>query len=104
MVNPVLYVIVISLSLSPHYASAETGKYPDQSTIAIRPNNITDNISSATTLKKIKQINKKVPIVEIYGTSGCPYCKKARKYFDNKNIPYKYYDINKNNNTKLHST
>ncbi|MBU5592756.1 glutathione S-transferase N-terminal domain-containing protein [Clostridium sp. MSJ-4] len=31
-------------------------------------------------------------MVKIYTTPNCPYCKKARAYFDTKNIEYK--DIN----------
>ncbi len=31
--------------------------------------------------------------VIMYGTSWCPYCKKAKEYFASKGIPYKEYDI-----------
>lgn len=33
------------------------------------------------------------PAVEIYGTSWCPYCKKAASYFKSKGIAVKEYDI-----------
>ncbi len=33
--------------------------------------------------------------VELYVTSWCPYCKKARQFFESKGIAYKVYDIEK---------
>jgi len=33
--------------------------------------------------------------VELYVTSWCPYCKKARQFFDSKGIAYRAYDIEK---------
>ena len=33
--------------------------------------------------------------VVLYTTSWCPYCRKARDYFDQAGIPYTEYDIEK---------
>lgn len=33
--------------------------------------------------------------VELYVTSWCPYCKKAKSYFRSRNIPFDEYDIEK---------
>lgn len=33
------------------------------------------------------------PMVVMYGTSWCPYCKKAREYFQANNIPFKEWDV-----------
>ena len=33
--------------------------------------------------------------VELYVTSWCPYCKKAKQFFNARGIPYKAYDIEK---------
>ena len=35
------------------------------------------------------------PVVELYVTSWCPYCKKAAAYFQAKGIAVKEYDIEK---------
>ncbi len=35
------------------------------------------------------------PKVEIFVTSWCPYCTKAKAYFDGKGIAYAVYDIDK---------
>ena len=35
------------------------------------------------------------PVVELYITSWCPYCAKAKAYFDAKGIAYSVYDIDK---------
>ncbi|MFP5259122.1 MAG: glutaredoxin family protein, partial [Acidobacteriota bacterium] len=35
------------------------------------------------------------PTVELYVTSWCPYCAKAKAYFDGKGIAYSVYDIDK---------
>ena len=35
------------------------------------------------------------PTVELYVTSWCPYCTKAKAYFDGKGIAYSLYDIDK---------
>ena len=33
--------------------------------------------------------------VEVYGTSWCPYCRKAREYFHSRGIPFADYDVEK---------
>jgi len=38
--------------------------------------------------------------VVMYSTSWCGYCKKARTYFERKNITYADYDIEKNSTAK----
>jgi glutaredoxin len=38
--------------------------------------------------------------VVMYATSWCPYCKKARKYFQDNGIPYTEYDIEKDARAK----
>ena len=35
------------------------------------------------------------PTVELYVTSWCPYCTKAKAFFDGKGIAYTVYDIDK---------
>ncbi|MHC1788801.1 glutaredoxin family protein [Solidesulfovibrio sp.] len=35
------------------------------------------------------------PVVELYVTNWCPYCTKAKAYFDGKGIAYTMYDIDK---------
>jgi len=35
------------------------------------------------------------PSVELYTTDWCPYCIKAKAFFDRRKIPYKLYDVEK---------
>lgn len=42
-----------------------------------------------------KQIKYSGNEVILYGTSWCPYCKKARDFFTSRNIPFTDYDIEK---------
>jgi len=44
--------------------------------------------NKADTLEEIK--------VEIFGTSWCPYCRQAKKFFNDRGIPVVEYDIEKN--------
>jgi glutaredoxin len=41
------------------------------------------------------------PIVVMYGTSWCPYCKKLREYFAAHNIPYEDLDVEKDDKAKM---
>ena len=42
-----------------------------------------------------KEQDRRGPEVELYVTSWCPYCNKARNYFQSRGIPFKVYDIEK---------
>lgn len=33
--------------------------------------------------------------VELFGVSWCPWCRKAREFFQSRGVPYTYYDIEK---------
>ncbi len=41
------------------------------------------------------------PKVDIYVTSWCPYCAKAKAYFEAKGIPYTTHDIEKNPSARM---
>lgn len=41
------------------------------------------------------------PIVVMYGTSWCQYCKKLRQYFDENKIPYTNLDVENNDRAKM---
>lgn len=41
------------------------------------------------------------PIVAMYGTDWCPYCKKLRQYFEENKIPYTYLDVEKSDSAKM---
>ena len=43
--------------------------------------------------EQVKEVQK--PVVELYTTSWCPYCAKARAYFRQRGISFKEYDIEK---------
>jgi glutaredoxin len=42
--------------------------------------------------------NRTSPKVELYGTSWCHYCQKAREFFRSRGIPFTEYDIEKDKN------
>ena len=52
-------------------------------------------INSYTSTSVETNSESTVNSVLMYSTSWCTYCKKARKYFTSKGIPYKEYDIEK---------
>ena len=53
-----------------------------------------DNRSNSTNSVQ-KNIWIKEPKVELYTTSWCPWCKKARAFFRSRGIPFVEYDIEK---------
>ena len=44
------------------------------------------------------QANRASPKVELYSTSWCGYCQKAREFFRSRGIPFTEYDIEKDKN------
>jgi glutaredoxin len=55
------------------------------------PAEYTQKSQSSTSSQQTAQQNR----VDLYVTSWCPYCKKARQFFDSRGIKYKAYDIEK---------
>ncbi len=49
--------------------------------------------SAPSVAKNLQPVD--LPIVELFVTSWCGYCKKAEAYFTRKNIPFVKYDIEK---------
>ena len=45
-----------------------------------------------------KAKRRKIPKVELFTTSWCPYCKHARNFFLSRGIPFTEYDIEKDKN------
>ncbi|BDR66436.1 NrdH-redoxin [Clostridium tetani] len=39
-------------------------------------------------------------MVKVYSTPTCPYCKKAKAYFDSKNVEYKDVNVAQDENEK----
>jgi glutaredoxin len=54
-----------------------------------------DHPSAPVPAASIAPVQRSVPQVEIYETSWCGYCKKAKKYFIARGIPFTAYDIEK---------
>ena len=46
----------------------------------------------------VTQANRTSPKVELYSTSWCYYCQKAREFFRSRGIPFTEYDIEKDKN------
>ena len=55
--------------------------------------------SEANNREKSKQ--RRIHEVDLYVTSWCKYCKKARKYFQSRGIPITEYDIEKDSEAAL---
>jgi glutaredoxin len=66
---------------------------PGQAMQYQKPNQRPYNYQKSSSQKKVES-----PKVELYVTSWCPYCKKAIEYFESRDIPYKAYDIEKDEN------
>ncbi len=77
----------------PKSGNLQTEKYHDNFQPVSKPARKLDAPVSRTNVNK-----KFTPKVEIYGTSWCSYCRKAREYFRSKNIPFSDYDIEKDKN------
>ena len=69
------------------YESVTYSEAPD-----MRPTSSSGKVSNKTASKKKK--------VTMYSTAWCGYCKKAKKYFQAKGIPFVEYDIEKNARAK----
>jgi glutaredoxin len=73
--------------------------YEDNPRNALKPKQKSgkSNPASKTTPSLLKQSEKSntPPKVELYVTSWCPSCKKARAFFKSKGIPFTEYDIEK---------
>lgn len=60
-----------------------------------RPQSIIDYGGSGNNTEPEERIEPKTPEVELYTTSWCGYCKKARNFLKARNIPFMEYDIEK---------
>jgi len=74
----------------PTYTTQENNVYPQENNSA----ESRENRSSPTdSLQKKPQVKK--PKVELYTTSSCPWCKRAKAFFRSRGIVFVEYDINK---------
>lgn len=62
--------------------------------LAVDTHNNTFESQSDTLNKPAEQ---QLPPLTLYSTQWCGYCKKARKFFANNHIPFREFDIEKNN-------
>ncbi|MCY4044374.1 MAG: glutaredoxin family protein [Cellvibrionales bacterium] len=70
-----------------HFSDKQPGEKQVES-LTLQPNLYTHQNASLSTPPSDKVI--------MYSTAWCGYCKKARKYFSDNNIPFVEYDIEKN--------
>lgn len=71
----------------PTYTTPENNGYPQD-------NNSTENGNRDDSLNPADTIQKK-PKVELYTTSWCPWCKKAKAFFRSRGIAFVEYDVEK---------
>lgn len=80
-----------------HYSDKTTTSRPVE-TIDVRINSY-EHVSYEVVIdERPKRQNKRK--VVMFSTSRCGYCKKAKKYFTDNNIPFVEYDIEKNKRAK----
>jgi glutaredoxin len=76
----------------PTYTTPENSGYPQD-------NNSSENENSDNSLNPADTVQKKprakTPKVELYTTSWCPWCKKAKAFFRSRGIAFVEYDIEK---------
>lgn len=87
-----------------HYADSPPPSGTDAEEVNPQPNRVegygkvssgkTSGQNAAKTKQEPVPAND-LPIVEIFVTSWCGYCKKAEAYFTRRNIPFVKYDIEK---------
>jgi len=76
---------------SPDPAPADTAPLPDES----RKGTLDPDFFNSLNEPREDAVAAKTPTVEIYETSWCGYCKKAKKFFRSKGIDFIAYDIEK---------
>ena len=84
----------------PPQATQSTKNIKEIPTDDIRPQSSmhyddVDQDAGGESKKQEKSQERKVHQVELYVTSWCPYCKKARAFFQARGIPFTEYDIEK---------
>ena len=76
----------------PTYTTPENNGYP-QDNNSTENENRDNSLNPADTVQKKTRIKK--PKVELYTTSWCPWCKKAKAFFRSRGITFVEYDIEK---------
>ena len=110
-----LLVLAATLAVSGS-STAKFYKYVDENGVVHFQDHPPENVTSDTEVEELPEYksksadmnlprknNKKITEktdysdaqVELYVTSWCRYCKKAKKYFRSRGIPFKEYDIEK---------
>ena len=83
----------------PTYVTPENNGYPQDNNSAENENN-----SSNPTDAVKKNSRVKTPKVELYTTSWCPWCKKAKAFFRSRGIAFIEYDIEKDKEAERRKT
>jgi glutaredoxin-like YruB-family protein len=103
---PGLFLAFLALVLVNGTSSAQIYKWVDESGVVHFSDTPTQSASEAGVkldpdfFKPLDEgrpdrVSANAPTVEIYETSWCGYCKKAKKFFRSRGIKFKAYDIEK---------
>ena len=91
-----LFIVFFLILVITGLAGAELYRWVDENGVVhlsdVPPENA---IKSAEVQSTISSENLTGPKVELYTTSWCPYCQKARDFFRSRGIPFTEYDIEK---------
>ena len=74
----------------PTYTTQENYGYPQENNSTEKRDN---RLNPTDTVQKNQRVKK--PKVELYTTSWCPWCKKAKAFFRSRGIAFVEYDIEK---------
>ncbi len=91
----VIVVIIFLFAASVMSVGAQTYTWTDKNGVT----QFTDTPPPPGAARKYnppKKVQKSRPNVELFVTSWCPYCKKAKAFFRSKGIAFIAYDIEKN--------
>jgi len=104
-----ILILLLSLLIMAQPIAADVYKWTDEKGILHYSDSKPENQEAekifveVNSYESVSYVSTKVDIgkkVVMYSTSWCGYCKKARKYFNRKKIPYTEYDIEKNARAK----
>ena len=94
----IIFVILIPI-LTLGISSAEIYKWVDENGVTHYSDSPAQNIPEPTETENDETqeaaVAVKTPSVEIYETSWCGYCKKAKNFFRSRGIDFSAYDIEK---------
>ena len=102
-------ILTVIILLTSNYALAEIYKWVDEDgnvhfgdsmPVGANPEEVNLKVNSYTSTS-FNTADTNTDMVELYSTSWCGYCKKAKQYFTENKIKYTEYDIEESLSAKM---